>query len=539
MRGKAENDKKHEGNFRRRKEKAVQSDYGHASLRTTVARKSPAPLHPFVFLFPRFSVFFSFSLLLLHSFRVDGLIFCALDMSGSFREGSSLFIDVSEGSNIVHRGKLSELYRSSIISPAATAVAAASMATAAGPSPTPGNNGVLYGSTAGCLTPSNVAAPLSIPPAGSTVSATPMARMKTYATSNVAQQTRHARRIYCGGIPPNFTDEDGLRNFINVVIAQGLGEENDHSYVLSVYINHKKCFAFVELKSIELATACLELDGIIFRNIVLRILRANEYKPELVVAHQTKNIHFDTSGFQFGTPNATSHYNAADVEDAMADRERSLDSIIDCSSLSVEADCIALLGFPFDDSSKRGTCRGMGCANAPKSLRGSFRKYKYGSLDNPEFAADLSHVRVVDVGDVLSGKCMDETYDNLSWAVSQLLLRRAVPFVFGGSNDLIYHSAAGLSSICAPKVASVVISAQLDTRLLDLPRFCGGDSDSSASSCEGRLVHFATQVSSLHNINVCVRMPLCAGDRSRECSGLPPKKSSYSLIRSLLVQCYV
>lgn len=49
----------------------------------------------------------------------------------------------------------------------------------------------------------------------------------------------------------------------------GLGLNNNsyspmYSYVLSMYINEKKGFAFVELPTMELTTACLSLDGIFY-----------------------------------------------------------------------------------------------------------------------------------------------------------------------------------------------------------------------------------------------------------------------------------
>jgi hypothetical protein len=332
------------------------------------------------------------------------------------------------------------------------------------------------------------------PPPGSTVSATPSARMKMYGTASGAQQTRHARRIYVGGIPPNYTDEDGLRNFVNIVVAQGLGEENDHSYVLSVYINHKKCFAFVELKSIELTSASLALDGIIFRNIVLRILRANEYKPELVPAHLNTTTYLDLSGFQFGTPNAPAHYNFADIEDMVP--ERSLDALIGHSSSlgSLERGCIVIAGFPFEDSTKRTATRGEGCAHAPKILRNYLRRYKYGSVDNPEFELDLARLKIQDVGDVLPGRTADEAKTNLTNSVSELLLRGCIPFIVGGSNDAAYCSAAGLLNISGSKVAAVMVSAQLDLKLLEDMRFCTLSSDTHLPACDGRFVHFAAQV---------------------------------------------
>lgn len=59
-----------------------------------------------------------------------------------------------------------------------------------------------------------------------------------------------------------------------------------------MYINREKCFAFVELNSIELTSACMSLDGIQFTHrlgtSVVRVRRPNDYKPELVpVASRT------------------------------------------------------------------------------------------------------------------------------------------------------------------------------------------------------------------------------------------------------------
>ena len=82
--------------------------------------------------------------------------------------------------------------------------------------------------------------------------------------SATQQFTRHARRLYFGGIPSKHADEEMFKTFLNSVISAGLNEDNDHSYIITVYVNPKKFFAFVELKSIELTTACLDLDGIVY-----------------------------------------------------------------------------------------------------------------------------------------------------------------------------------------------------------------------------------------------------------------------------------
>lgn len=335
---------------------------------------------------------------------------------------------------------------------------------------------------------------------GSTVSVTPSARMKTYGNVNVPQQTRHARRIYCGGIPPNFTDEDGLRHFINAVIAQGLGEENDHSYVLSVYINHKKCFAFVELKSIELATACLSLDGIIFRNIVLRILRANEYKPELVPPHLNKTIHFDLTGFQFGTPNAPCLHEASEGHEFVPDK--CLEMIIEsgCDLNLLTSRCVVLVGYPFEDSSRRTSNRGLGAAHAPKCLRSCLHKNKYGSIENPEFCVDLSEFRFADLGDIMAAKSPEDAKTNLRTVIAELLSHKSIPFVIGGSNDCTSAILAGVNLDGSTKCAVVIVSAVLDTTLVDDPSICLPND--GQVTFEGRFAQFAAQGAQCHTSDV-------------------------------------
>jgi hypothetical protein len=376
---------------------------------------------------------------------------------------------------------------------------------------------------------------------GNTVSVTPTARMKTYSVASVSQQTRHARRIYVGGIPPNYIDEDGLRIYLNSVIAQGLQEENDHSYVLSVYINHKKCFAFVELKSIELATASLDLDGMIMKNVILRILRANEYKPELIPQLLNKTIRFDLSGFQFGSISASSatllpgmgggtpgagggggvaggigginqyHHHQSIMESGNDDSflERTLESIIQFSNLGgLEPGSITIVGFPFDENltSKKSnsTLRGIGCVNTPKQFRSLIRKYKYGFIDNPEYlgdnqntgssSIDLSKMKILDVGDVLAGKNPEETKNNLSTTISELILRGSIPFVIGGSLDLSYYSISGLLNGSGNRVATIYVSAHGDIKILEDSRFYSARSPNSQISCQGRYVSFAAQV---------------------------------------------
>ncbi|CAM9764788.1 unnamed protein product, partial [Choristocarpus tenellus] len=98
------------------------------------------------------------------------------------------------------------------------------------------------------------------------------------------QQTRHARRLYIGGVPK--TSEDEMANFFNDVINRALRHPIDGGAVASCYVSKDKAFAFLELKTMELATAVLELDGIMMNETQLKIRRPSDFNPSLVPANQ-------------------------------------------------------------------------------------------------------------------------------------------------------------------------------------------------------------------------------------------------------------
>lgn len=104
--------------------------------------------------------------------------------------------------------------------------------------------------------------------------------------ADYSSASRHARRIYAGGIPANVTEQE-LVDFFNRVVTEGLYPLHfDTPPVIKAYLNLEKVFAFVEFISIELATACMVLDGIRFEHwsgsYTLRVRRPNDYRPELV-----------------------------------------------------------------------------------------------------------------------------------------------------------------------------------------------------------------------------------------------------------------
>jgi len=108
-----------------------------------------------------------------------------------------------------------------------------------------------------------------------------------FAKRDLSIQTRHARRIYVGGIPPTTVERD-MTIFFDDVIKRGLPKQYvpQGSPVVSVFLNLDKCFAFIELTSMELASACQKLDGIQYKHstgtYTLRMRRPHDYRPELV-----------------------------------------------------------------------------------------------------------------------------------------------------------------------------------------------------------------------------------------------------------------
>lgn len=124
-----------------------------------------------------------------------------------------------------------------------------------------------------------------MPQFGGVPGAMPMAPMGMAAAGG--QATRHARRLYVGGAPPGTTEEH-LRAFFQEQVERGTGDKGVH--VVNVYLNHERRFAFVEFRSIPLATACLALDGVEMGGNQLRVRRPNDYNPAAVPPVSTPPI---------------------------------------------------------------------------------------------------------------------------------------------------------------------------------------------------------------------------------------------------------
>ncbi|KAK2976773.1 hypothetical protein RJ640_030123 [Escallonia rubra] len=85
------------------------------------------------------------------------------------------------------------------------------------------------------------------------------------------QATRHARRVYVGGLPPLANEQTIATFFSNIMTAIGGNSAGPGDAVVNVYINHEKKFAFVEMRTVEEA-------------ISVRVRRPTDYNPSLAAA---------------------------------------------------------------------------------------------------------------------------------------------------------------------------------------------------------------------------------------------------------------
>ncbi|CAI0473493.1 unnamed protein product [Linum tenue] len=95
------------------------------------------------------------------------------------------------------------------------------------------------------------------------------------------QATRHARRVYVGGLPPSANEQSVATYFSQVMAAIGGNTAGPGDAVVNVYINHEKKFAFVEMRSVEEASNAMALDGIIFEGAPVKVRRPSDYNPSL------------------------------------------------------------------------------------------------------------------------------------------------------------------------------------------------------------------------------------------------------------------
>ena len=97
------------------------------------------------------------------------------------------------------------------------------------------------------------------------------------------QATRHARRIYVGGVPLQTNEAQLATFFNNALIAINGTNAEEGAPVVNVYINQEKKFSFVEFRSVEEASNALALDGVIIDGAQVRIRRPNDYNSQLAI----------------------------------------------------------------------------------------------------------------------------------------------------------------------------------------------------------------------------------------------------------------
>jgi len=88
--------------------------------------------------------------------------------------------------------------------------------------------------------------------------------------------------------------------FFNEKVQAALPEPMAGGAVVSVYLNLERKFAFVEFKTIELTTACLALDGLVFQHASLAVRRPSDYQPQMVPASSTPVPQLDLAKIGLG-----------------------------------------------------------------------------------------------------------------------------------------------------------------------------------------------------------------------------------------------
>ncbi|KAF5738171.1 splicing factor U2af large subunit B isoform X2 [Tripterygium wilfordii] len=119
------------------------------------------------------------------------------------------------------------------------------------------------------------------------------------------QATRHARRVYVGGLSPTANEQSVATFFSQVMAAIGGNTAGPGDAVVNVYINHEKKFAFVEMRSVEEASNAMALDGIIFEAAPVKVRRPSDYNPSLAAtlgpSQPNPNLNLAAVGLTLGS----------------------------------------------------------------------------------------------------------------------------------------------------------------------------------------------------------------------------------------------
>lgn len=120
------------------------------------------------------------------------------------------------------------------------------------------------------------------------------------------QATRHARRVYVGGLPPMANEQTVAAFFSKAMALVGGNTAGPGDCVVYVYINQEKKFAFVEMRTVEEASNAMALDGIMFEGVPVRVRRPSDYNPSMAATlgptHPSPNLNLAAVGL---TPGAS------------------------------------------------------------------------------------------------------------------------------------------------------------------------------------------------------------------------------------------
>ena len=96
-------------------------------------------------------------------------------------------------------------------------------------------------------------------------------------TSTHQHATRHARRLYIGGLTNEHGSDSDLKEFFETTIRSCMSEEDctksvgQTGLIDKVYLNDLRGFAFLEFQSVLVCTACLALNGLKWKDVALKV----------------------------------------------------------------------------------------------------------------------------------------------------------------------------------------------------------------------------------------------------------------------------
>lgn len=112
-----------------------------------------------------------------------------------------------------------------------------------------------------------------------------MAMLATTAASNTPEATKPGRRLYLGKLEfePAPTEES-LREFFDTAMKTALTAPTEGTIVTSAYVNKDRHYGFLEFRSLEEASAGMQLDGISYNGHQLQVKRPTEYNAAMFAA---------------------------------------------------------------------------------------------------------------------------------------------------------------------------------------------------------------------------------------------------------------